>query len=90
MSMSELEARCMNNLHTLRSELPDSRMVIPDISIVKAVLAEAGVAELVEVLTHYACHAGPSVPCMRFCPGIGRDGCGKAAGDALAKIGANQ
>ena len=87
--MTELEQRCVDVAFVIQGDnYINSESQLNHI--VRAVLAEVGVAELVEVLTHYACHAGPSVPCMRFCPGIGRDGCGKAAGDALAKIGANQ
>lgn len=84
MSMSELERRCVDAAHNTRGPI-DGYML----AVVRAVLAEAGVAELVEALNEYKRRE-----CEGWCDGglcPSADDCGAyIAAAALAKTGATQ
>jgi len=79
MSMTELERRCVERYER------DAPMTV--VQIIRAVLAEAGVAELVEALNFYAAnHDWPNEGPW----GVDSTDFGDVARAALTKIGANQ
>ena len=98
MSMTELEKRCVDALDGCEAHIEDDSEAI---AIVRAVLAEAGVAELVEALDFYADKSAwnqPPVQTVESVVGVAyqnkasqmQKDRGVKARAALAKIGANQ
>ena len=86
MSMTELEQRCVARAEAVRNN--DLGAYLP--AIVRAVLAEAGVAELVEALRDVQARITEAMDLERIGAAQALEEMAPVVNAALAKIGANQ